>query len=97
MLISTDNEKVAQTLNHYFVHQENMFVNCIPPYTPLLYRKLWFAGVYLICNFLIFDSKHTLRVLVRTALLKLQSPVINLMQNLQHSGRKDKTLNCNKL
>ena len=47
------------------LHQENMSVKCIPPQTPLLYRK---TGV---CRgipiFLIFAPKHRLWVLVRTA------------------------------
>ena len=37
-------------------HQENMFVKCIPPYTPLLpvyIEKLEFAGAYLFFLFLI--------------------------------------------
>ena len=46
------------------VHQENMSVKCIPPYTSLLYRK---TGV---CRgipiFLSFASKHRLWIL-RTA------------------------------
>ena len=46
-------------------HQENMSVQRIPPYTPLLYSK---TGV---CRgipiFLIFAPKHGLWVLVRTA------------------------------
>ena len=43
------------------LHQENMSVKCVPPYTPLLYRK---TGV---CRgipiFLIFAPKHRLWVL----------------------------------
>ena len=31
-----------------FLHQENMSVKCITPYTQLLKRKNGFAGVYLI-------------------------------------------------
>ena len=46
-------------------HQENMSVKCIPPLTPLLYRK---TGVCRgIAIFLIFAPKHRLWVLVRTA------------------------------
>ena len=46
-------------------HQENMTVQCIPPYTPLLYSK---TGVCRgISIFLIFAPKHILWVLVRTA------------------------------
>ena len=42
------------------IHQENMSVKCMPPYTPLLYSK---AGVCRgIPNFLIFDLKHRLWV-----------------------------------
>ena len=47
-----------------YLHQENMSVQCIPPYTPLLYSK---TGV---CRgipiFLIFAPKHILWVLVCT-------------------------------
>ena len=52
-------------MNH---HQENMSVKCIPPHTPLLFRK---TGVYRgILIFLIFDPKHRLWVLVRTSFLR---------------------------
>ena len=48
-----------------YIHQENMSVECLPPYTPLLYSK---TGV---CRgipiFLIFAPKHRLWVLIRTA------------------------------
>ena len=51
-----------------FVHQENMSVCLIPPYTPLLYSK---TGVYRgIHYFLIFALKHILWVLVRTASMR---------------------------
>ena len=47
------------------MHQENMSVYYISPYTPLLYSK---TGVCRgITIFLIFASKHRLWVLVRTA------------------------------
>ena len=42
-----------------------MSVKCIPPYTPLLYRKTGICRVIPI--FLIFAQKHRLWVLVRTA------------------------------
>ena len=49
-------------------HQENMYCKSISPYTPFLPRK---TGVYRgISNFLIFDPKHSLWVLVRTALVR---------------------------
>ena len=49
------------------LHQDNMSVCFIPPYTPLLYSK---TGVYRgIHFFLIFALKHRLRVLIRTASL----------------------------
>ena len=55
-------------IHHNPHHQENMFMQCIPPYTPLLYSK---TGV---CRgipiFLIFAPKHRLWVLVRTALAR---------------------------
>ena len=57
-------------------HQENMSVKCIPPQTPLLYRK---TGVYVgITKFLIFAPKHRLWVLIRTtsARLFLRIPTI---------------------
>ena len=55
--------------HHYIhVHQDNMSVCFIPPYTPLLYSKI---GVYTgIHNFLIFALKHRLWVLIRTASLR---------------------------
>ena len=46
---------------------ENMSVKCIPHQTPLYVEKLGFAGVYQF--FLIFDPKHALCVLIRTAVL----------------------------
>ena len=49
-------------------HQKHMSVKCIPPQTPLLYRKSGVCrGIYF---FLIFAPKHRLWVLVRTASLK---------------------------
>ena len=53
------------------IHQENMSVKCILPQTPLLYSK---TGVYRgLPNFLIFDPKHRLWVLVRTATILVLS------------------------
>ena len=51
----------------YFVqfHQENMSVQYIPPYTPLLYSKTGVCSGIRI--FLIFAPKHRLWVLGRTA------------------------------
>ena len=50
------------------LHQDNMSVCFIPPYTPLLYSK---TGVYMgIHYFLIFALKHILWVLVRTASMR---------------------------
>ena len=47
------------------LHQDNMSVCFIPPYTPLLYSK---TGVYRGLNyFLIFALKHILWVLIRIA------------------------------
>ena len=47
------------------VHQENMSMQCIPPYNPLLYSK---TGIWRgIPVFRIFAPKHRLWVLVRTA------------------------------
>ena len=46
-------------------HQENMSVQLKSPRTPLLYRENWVCRG--IPNFLIFDPKHTLWVLLRTA------------------------------
>ena len=52
-------------------HQENMSVQCIPPWTPLLYSK---TGVYRgIPIFLIFAQKHRLWVVVRTATIYVLS------------------------
>ena len=48
-----------------YPHQENMSGKCIPPQTPLLYRKTWACRG--IPTFLIFDPKHTLWVLIRTS------------------------------
>ena len=49
---------------HVQYHHDNMSVSCIPPYTPLLYRK---TGI---CRgvpyFLIFFPKHRLWVFVIT-------------------------------
>ena len=43
------------------LHQDNMSVQCIPPYTPLLYSKIGVCrGIPI---FLIFDPKHRLWVL----------------------------------
>ena len=51
--------------NVFLIHQDNMSVCFIPPYTLLLYSK---TGVYRgIHYFLIFALKHILWVLVRTA------------------------------
>ena len=64
--ISTD----TQILAHFkkTLHQDNMSVCFIPPYTPLLYSK---SGVYRGKHyFLIFALKHRLWVLVRTASLR---------------------------
>ena len=48
------------------LHHDNMSMLCMPPYTPLLHSE---TGVYRgIPIFLIFDPKHALLVLVRTAL-----------------------------
>ena len=60
-------------LNTMF-HQENMSVKCIPPQTPLLYRKVGICRGLSI--FLIFAPKHRLWVLVRTAL-----PIYVLSEN----------------
>ena len=49
------------------VHQDNMSVQFIPPYTPLFYSK---TGVYRGIHFLVFALKHRLWVLVRTASLR---------------------------
>ena len=46
-------------------HQENMSMKSIPPKTPLLCRKTGVCRGTFIC--LIFETKHRLRVLVRTA------------------------------
>ena len=55
-----------QQIQH--IHQENMSVQYIPPYSPLLYRKTGVRrGVPI---FLIFAPKHRLWVLVRTASLR---------------------------
>ena len=64
-------EKTGKTHLHSIpFHQENMYVKCIPLYTPLLCSK------YGVCRgipfFLIFAPKHRLWVLVRTA-----SPIIH--------------------
>ena len=57
-------ENVSMTIPA-LLHWENMSVKCIPPLTPLLYRK---TGVCRgIPNFLIFDPKHIVLILVRTA------------------------------
>ena len=48
-----------------FSHQENMSVQYIPHYTPLLYSKTGVCRIYLF--FLILAPKHRLWVLVRTA------------------------------
>ena len=64
---------VARLIFHYMsatdeLHQDNMSVCFIPPYTPPLYSK---TGVYKgIHNFLIFAPEHRLWVLVRTASLR---------------------------
>ena len=56
-----------------------MSVKCIPHYTPLLYSK---TGVYgRMCIFFIFDPKHRLWVLVRTASARRfqRVPTINVL------------------
>ena len=53
---------------HVLIHHANMSVKCTLSYTPLLYRKMGFTGVYI--SFLCFALKHRLLVLVRTASLK---------------------------
>ena len=63
-ILNLTNVKV--TVKHFFLaHQENVSVQCIPPYTPLLYSKTEVCGGIPI--FLIFAPKHRLWVLVRTA------------------------------
>ena len=61
------------------VHQDNMSVSFIPPYTPLLYSKI---GVYrAIQYFLIFALKHRFWVLIRTASMRrfYCVPTINVL------------------
>ena len=55
---------VAQKDNS--IYQECMSVKCISPSTPLLFGKKKTGVCRGSPNFLIFDPKHTLRVLVRT-------------------------------
>ena len=56
-------EGYCQTVE-FFVgdYQETMYLKCISPSTPLLYRKLGFAGVYLFFLFLFqnIDSGYSL-------------------------------------
>ena len=50
---------------HGRIHQENMSVCFIPPYTPLLYSEIGvYSGIHI---FSYFALKHKLLVLVRTA------------------------------
>ena len=46
-------------------HEENMPVKCIPPQTQPFYSKTWICRG--IPNFLVFDPKHRMWVLVRIA------------------------------
>ena len=65
-----------------------MSVKCIPPKTPLLYSK---TGV---CRgipiFLIFDPKHRLWVLVRTASARLGEAVLTCTHNLCFEQKYEK-------
>ena len=60
-----------QVKKSQYIHQENMSMYYIPPYTPPLYSK---TGVYRgIPIFHIFDPKHSLWALVRIASYKSSS------------------------
>ena len=62
---SASGGKSIMFLGNNFVHQENMSVKYIPPHISLLYSK---TGVCRgIPTFLVFDPKHRLWILIRTA------------------------------
>ena len=67
-----------------------MSVCFIPPYTPLLYRKLGFTGVYII--FLFFDLKHRLLVLVTEAVLTCTHNLC--FEQKYENSQKISTENC---
>ena len=81
-------------LKPYILHQDNMSVCFIPPYTPLLYSK---PGVYRDLHyFLIFAQKHILWVLVRIVSLRRLTCTHNICfwQKYENSKKKKATENC---
>ena len=87
-----DIAEVTLVLSLHFnpLHQDNMSVCLIPPYTPLLYSK---TGVYRgLHYYLIFALKHILWVLVRATLMRrfLCVPSIYVLSKNMKRVKKNK-------